>query len=146
MSWNDLQTTEHSYPKYNYEDYDEDNPEGVSGSYAPDDEDFDAGQPEETAPSTPIHPSLKKGSGEPIKGGMTMSSYTPSILASLTSFSAYNNPWASYNNSYVRQEDTSTATSKKEKEEPQAPAEDIMPVEDDTMGGWGEQSPGALLW
>ena len=40
MSCNDLQTTERSSPRCDYEDYDEDNPEGVSGSYAPDDEDI----------------------------------------------------------------------------------------------------------
>ena len=147
MSWNDLRTTEHSYPRYTYEDYDEDNPEGVSGSYSPNEEDTDVGQVEETAPSTPIHPSLQKGSTGPIKGGKTISSYTPSMLASLSSFPAYSDPWASYDSSNTRQgEDNRSTTSKVQKEEPPPTEEEMMPAEDDPMGGWGESSPGALLW
>lgn len=147
MSWNDLRTTEHSYPKYNYEDYDEDNPEGVSGNYVPDVEDTDSGQLEETAPSTPIHPSLQNRSTGPIRGGKTISSYTPSMLASLSSFPAYSDPWTSYDSSNARQEDNrSTTASKVKKEEPPPSEEEILPVEDDSIGGWGESSPGALLW
>lgn len=146
VSWNDLQTTEHSYPRYTYEDYDEYNPEGVSGDAVPDDEDTDGGQLEETTPSTPIHPSLQKGSTAPIKGGVTISSYTPSILASLSSFPAYSDPWSSCNTRYGGQEDTSTATSKEKEEPPSPPPEEIMPAEDDAMGGWGEPNQGALLW
>ena len=146
VSWNDLRTTEHSYPRYTYEDYDEDNPEGVSGSHIPNEEDTDGGQLEETAPATPIHPSLQKGSTGPIKGGNTISSYTPSMLASLSSFPAYSDPWASYDSSSARQEDNRSTTNKVQKEEPSPTEEEIMPVEDDPIGGWGESSPGALLW
>ena len=76
-----------------------------------------------------------------------MSSYTPSILASLSSFAAYNDPWASYSSSYSKQADATTTSAKKEekKEEPLPPPEEILPAEDDPMGGWGEQTSD-LLW
>lgn len=153
MSWNDLHTTEHNYPKYTYQDYDDDNPEGVSEDSLVDEEvdgeDTDGGRREETTPSTPIHPSLQPGSIDPVKGGVTMSSYTPSILASLSSFPAYSDPWASYSSSYSKQADAPTTSAKtkeeEKKEEPPPPPEEVMPAEDDPVGGWGQQTSD-LLW